>query len=454
LQSSSTSPETLTVSELNRRVKRVLDSHFDFLWVEGEISNLARPGSGHWYFSLKDDRAQVRCAMFRNRNQRVRFAPANGDQVRIRATASLYEGRGEFQLIAEHMEAAGAGQLQQAFEALKAQLQAEGLFDPELKQPLPQYPAHVAIISSPTGAAIRDMITVFRRRSPGTRLTLLPVAVQGEAAAPQLAAALGYANRTRIADLPPFDALIIGRGGGSIEDLWAFNHETVARAIAASRIPVVSAVGHEIDFTIADFVADARAATPSAAAELLSPEQPQLLASLRSTEQSLHRSISRRLRAESDSLQHMRRLLKHPGERLQEQFQRLDDLELRLRLSLSNQIERRRQALNVTRAHLGRLSPDRSISQYRYALQNTAAALAATMRLQLQTQSSRLGRTTGMLNSLSPLATLERGYALVTDSGGAVVTDATQTKVGATIHTRLAHGQLSSVVDAVQSESE
>ncbi len=176
--------------------------------------------------------------------------------------------------------------------------------------------------------------------------------------------------------------------------------------------------------------------------------------SLRSTEQSLHRSISRRLRAESDSLQHMRRLLKHPGERLQEQFQRLDDLELRLRLSLSNQIERRRQALNVTRAHLGRLSPDRSISQYRYALQNTAAALAATMRLQLQTQSSRLGRTTGMLNSLSPLATLERGYALVTDSGGAVVTDATQTKVGATIHTRLAHGQLSSVVDAVQSESE
>ncbi|MCX2981775.1 exodeoxyribonuclease VII large subunit [Halieaceae bacterium IMCC14734] len=446
-------PETLSVSELNRRVKRVLDNHFDFLWVEGEISNLARPGSGHWYFSLKDDRAQVRCAMFRNTNQRVRFAPANGDQVRIRASASLYPGRGEFQLVVEHMEAAGAGRLQQAFEALKTKLQAEGLFDTELKQALPQYPAHVAIISSPTGAAIRDMITVFKRRSPGTRLTLLPVAVQGEAAAPQLAAAVGYANRYQMSDLPPFDALIIGRGGGSIEDLWAFNDETLARAINASKIPVVSAVGHEVDFTIADFVADARAATPSAAAELLSPEQPQLIASLRSTEQALYRSISRRLRAEREGVQNLRRLLKHPGERLQEQFQRLDDLELRLNLSLSNQMERRRQKLSLTRAHLGRLSPERGISQYRYALHNAMAALRSSMRLQLQTQGSRLGRTTGMLNSLSPLATLERGYALVTTEDGAVLTDASQTHVGATIHTRLAHGQLSSVVDSMSSET-
>ena len=273
MRTTASTPPAISVSVLAREVKTLLESHFDFVWVEGEISNLARPASGHWYFSLKDDNAQVRCAMFRRANQRLRFTPENGDAVRLRARVSLYEARGDFQLIVEFLEPAGAGALQARFEALRAKLEAEGLFAAERKRPLPTAPAHLGIITSATGAALHDMLTVLRRRCPLIRVSVLPVPVQGVEAAPAVCAAIARANRWHESGAIPFDALIVGRGGGSLEDLWAFNEESVARAIAGSALPVVSAVGHETDITIADLVADQRAPTPSAAAELLSPDQ-------------------------------------------------------------------------------------------------------------------------------------------------------------------------------------
>ena len=252
----SPAPVTLTVSQLNRQARTLLESHFDFIWVEGEVSNFAAPSSGHWYFSLKDGNAQVRCAMFRNRNQRVRFTPDNGDHIRLRCRVSLYEGRGEFQLIVEHLEHAGAGALQAAFEKLKAALLAEGLFNPERKKPLPESISHLGVITSPTGAAIHDILTVLKRRCPAIAVSVLPVAVQGEGAAAEIVAAIENANRWQREGRIHLDALIVGRGGGSLEDLWPFNEESVARAIAASELPIVSAVGHEVDFTIADMAAD------------------------------------------------------------------------------------------------------------------------------------------------------------------------------------------------------
>ena len=260
-----------SVSELNRTVSQLFETQFPLLWVEGEISNFARPASGHWYLTLKDRQAQVRCAMFRNSNLRVNFTPANGSQVLVRCRVSLFEGRGDYQLIVEHMEEAGFGALQRQFDELKQKLANEGLFSPQQKKPLPTSINHIGIVTSPTGAAINDILSVLQRRFPSIKVTIFPTAVQGEQAAAQIVQAIANANRYTLNDRT-CDALIVGRGGGSLEDLWPFNEEIVARAIAASTIPIVSAVGHEIDFTIADFVADLRAATPSAAAELLSPD--------------------------------------------------------------------------------------------------------------------------------------------------------------------------------------
>ena len=261
------SENVLSVTELNRRARQLLEVHLSTVWVRGEISNLSMPSSGHWYFTLKDDKAQIRCAMFRGNNALLRFKPEHGMQVIARGRVSLYEGRGDYQLIAENLQVDGAGDLQIAFEQLKAKLEAECLFDEDFKQELPTLPKHVGVITSPTGAAIRDILSVFRRRFPAIKISIFPVPVQGVAAAPAIVRALQLANTQH-----DIDALILARGGGSLEDLWAFNEEIVARAVFASEIPVVSAVGHETDFTICDFVADVRAPTPSAAAELLSPD--------------------------------------------------------------------------------------------------------------------------------------------------------------------------------------
>jgi exodeoxyribonuclease VII large subunit len=400
-----TTPTTLSVSQLNRQARTLLESHFDFVWVEGEISNFAAPSSGHWYFSLKDGNAQVRCAMFRNKNQRLKLNPKNGDAVRLRCRVSLYEGRGEFQLIVEFMEPAGAGALQAAFERLKTKLADEGLFDGSQKKAIPESITHLGVITSPTGAAIHDILTVLKRRCPGIAVSIIPVAVQGQNAAPEISSAIARVNRWQTEGSINLDALIVGRGGGSLEDLWAFNEEIVARAIADSERPIVSAVGHEIDFTIADMVADARAATPSAAAEMLSPDQREWQNQLRATEQRLQQLIRRKLSDATRDLENLRRRLRHPGHQLREQSQRLDDIEQRLHHAMQRKLD-----------HAG-------------------------------TRLTHLGQ---MLDSLSPLRSLQRGYAILTDAGGNVVTDAGALSRGDAVQAVLAKGRLQLSVDKVE----
>src|SRR5690554_997535 len=332
--------DILSVSQLNRRAKQLLETHLPLLWVEGELSNVSQPSSGHWYFTLKDAQAQVRCAMFRNRNQLVRFIPQQGQQVLIRARVSLYEGRGDYQLIAEHLEESGAGALQRAFDELKLKLAAEGLFEQSCKQPLPSLPRHIAVITSPTGAAVRDILSVLKRRFPAIPVTVIPVAVQGKEAAPQIVKAIEQANRSGL-----FDVLVVGRGGGSLEDLWPFNEEIVARAIFASALPVVSAVGHEVDFTIADFVADLRAATPTAAAELLAPVEHELRASISIGRtrlvQAAHRSIERRRAL----VERGRGRLGDPSWRIADSRLRIDGRRQRAAEHLRGGLKARRQAL-------------------------------------------------------------------------------------------------------------
>ena len=445
-------PVTLTVSQLNRQAKNLLESHFDFVWVEGEISNFVSPSSGHWYFSLKDGNAQVRCAMFRGRNQRVRFTPGNGDHIRLRCRVSLYEGRGEFQLIVEHMEHAGAGALQAAFEKLKEKLLAEGLFDADRKKPMPDSVSNLGVITSPTGAAIHDILTVLKRRCPAIEVSILPVAVQGEGAAAEIVSAIKRANRLQTEGRINLDALIVGRGGGSLEDLWAFNEEIVARAIAASELPIVSAVGHEIDFSIADMVADHRAPTPSAAAELLSPDQREQMERLKKLESDLVRLIRRKLADAQTQLDHLRKRLKHPGAQLREQSQRLDDLEQRLVLAQKNLLARKKSELVLLESRLQASSPLPRIQQMQRDLQNLQQRLESAMQAKLQDAGSRLAHLAQMLDSLSPLGTLQRGYAIVTDGDGKVVTDARTVSPGDTLQTRLASGRLQVTVDATEPE--
>ena len=443
-------PPTLSVSQLNRQARTLLESHFDFVWVEGEISNFAAPASGHWYFSLKDGNAQVRCAMFRNRNQRVRFTPKNGDAIRLRCRVSLYEGRGEFQLIVEHLEHDGTGALQAAFEQLKAKLLAEGLFEADLKQPLPANIRHLGVITSPTGAAIHDILHVLARRCPSIEVSILPVPVQGDGAAAQIADAIARANRWHKNGAIQFDALIVGRGGGSLEDLWAFNEEIVARAIAASELPIVSAVGHETDFTIADMAADVRAPTPSAAAELLSPDQREWLQRLHNAELNLTRVIRRKLLDASTQLQHLRARLKHPGAQLREQAQRLDDIEQRMTRAQQHLLARHRARLELLESRLHAQLPLPRIQQNRRDVQLLESQLQAAMKARLSQSKERLSHLAQLLDSLSPLGTLQRGYAILTDAGGSVIEEADKATVGDTVNARLARGRLTLTVDKIE----
>lgn len=433
---------TFTVARLNREVKRLLEGHFDFLWVEGEISNFAAPSSGHWYFTLKDSSAQVRCAMFRTRNQHARLTPRNGLAVRLRCRVSLYEGRGEFQLIVEHMEHAGAGALQAALEALKARLLAEGLFDPERKRPLPESPRAIGVITSPTGAAIHDVLTVLRRRCPSLQVYLLPVPVQGEGAAPAIVAAIARANRWVAEGQLQLDALLVTRGGGSLEDLWAFNEEAVARAIAASSLPVVSAVGHEVDISIADLVADQRAPTPSAAAELLSPDSQVWLARLGQLERQLAGQMRRRLAESARELGHLQRRLRHPGTLLREQSQRLDDLEQRLIRAQRQQLRQCGSGLDLLARRLQARNPAQRISQQQRELFSHETRLRRAMQARLLSARTQLAHLAQLLDSVSPLATLQRGYAILTTEAGGVVRSAKQVDQGDLLQARLSEGQL------------
>ena len=444
-----TAREVYTVARLNREVGSLLSSSFPLLWVEGELSNLARPRSGHFYFTLKDNQAQVRCAMFRNRNINLNFVPEDGMQVLVRARISLYEAKGEFQLTVEHMEDAGSGALQRAFEALKRKLAAEGLFDAELKQALPAFPSHLGVITSPTGAAIRDILSVSRRRHPALPIVIYPAPVQGEGAARGIATALREADHRQECDV-----LILARGGGSLEDLWAFNEETVARAIADCRIPVVSAVGHETDFTIADFAADVRAPTPSAAAELVSPDQSELIATLDQAEQSLRRIIHRqteRLQQQRDWL-HVRLRQQHPRHRIHQKAQRLDDIEQRLRLALRLQFKSSQAAVKDLHARLQHNAPSVRLARTEGLNNQLRRRLLAAWRLRLDRHIRRFQSLARALQTVSPLATLERGYAIVTRAQDLLTVHSRKdVQKGSAVRIRLAHDQLAAEITSLDS---
>lgn len=428
--------EVLSVSQLNSRARVLLEDVFAQVWVEGEISNLAKPASGHLYFTLKDGQAQVRCALFRQHTSRVRQALRDGLAVKVRGKVSLFEGRGDYQLILDSVEPAGDGALRLAFEALKERLAAEGLFAAERKRPLPAHPQRIGIVSSPTGAVIRDIVSVFKRRAPQVELTLVPTAVQGREATAQIVRAL------QLADRQGFDALILARGGGSLEDLWCFNEEPVARALAACQTPVVSAVGHETDVSIADFVADVRAPTPSAAAELLAPHS----ADLRQRLDGLHRQLLLRMRErlarERLRLEACSRRLRHPGERLRQQAQRLDDLDLRLRRAYVIAQNRRRDRLAHLDTRLAGQHPGRQLALLRQRLEQLAERLPRVMQRQLKERQQRLAGTVQTLQIVSPLATLGRGYSILLDERGHAVRSAAEVANGQKLTARLAEGEL------------
>ncbi len=437
-----------SVSRLVRETRAVLEGSFPLLWVSGEISNLAQPASGHIYFSLKDEAAQVRCAMFRMKRQQLRFRPGNGQQVLIRARVSLYEARGEFQLIVEHMEPAGEGALRLAFERLKQKLSDEGLFDTDRKLPLPELPRQIGLITSPTGAAIRDLLSVLRRRFPALPVVVYPVQVQGEEAPAQIVRMLQLANRRQECDV-----LILSRGGGSLEDLQAFNDEAVARAIHASQIPVVSGVGHEIDFTIADFVADRRAPTPSAAAELVAPDQMAWRQRLQQLSQRLELALARRRRQQAERLLTLQQRLQrqHPTQRLQQRAQRLDELGQRLLRAADLILLRHERRLELLQHRLLGQSPSKRLERLRLLQQQLDSRLHRAMRERLDRARSRLAQQARDLHTLSPLNTLGRGYAIVLrERDGRIIRAAGEVEQGERIRARLAEGSL--VCQVVSSE--
>ncbi len=435
-----------SVSRLNSEVRAVLDVSFPLLWVEGEISNLARPSSGHIYFSLKDPHSQVRCAMFRMKRQRLRFEPENGMQVLVRARPNLYEARGDFQLNIEHMEPGGEGLLRQAFEELKLRLDKEGLFSAELKLPLPEFPKQIGIITSPSGAAIRDVISVLKRRLPSVPVVIYPVQVQGDGAATDVVQALQLANLRHECDL-----LIITRGGGSLEDLMAFNDEQVARAISTSKIPIISAIGHEIDFTIADFVADQRAPTPSAAAELATPDRRELTDRVANLTRHLINQITRQqhtMELHISNLQQRLNLL-HPGVQLGQKQQRLDELEQRMSLGMQSRMLQNQNQVHNLDTRLQSQAPGKLVSLFKQKTGELSRRMIFAANNLHRLQKQRLAAVTGSMNALSPLATLERGYSITTRlPEGEILDDAAILSAGDRVETRLAKGKIKCLVES------
>lgn len=447
-----TAPERViySVSRLNREAKLLLESGLPPLWVEGEISNFSRPSSGHWYLTLKDQGAQVRCAMFRQANLRVRLTPRDGLQILARVRVSLYETRGEYQLIIDHLEEAGEGQLRRRFDELKARLAAEGLFDTSLKRPLPRLPRRIGVITSPTGAAIRDILHILQRRFPAVPVLLYPVPVQGQGAAAEIAGALAMANERLETDL-----LIVGRGGGSLEDLWPFNEEIVARAIRASKIPVVTGIGHEVDFTIADLAADMRAPTPSGAAELAVPDRAEWLRALMQTASRLERCMRQSLDQRQVQLSNITRRLEHthPRTRLRERAQRLDELELRLRRALERPLERQHERLTWITTRLHNAHPAHRLRAARSRLEEMTPRLRITMERMLALSRGRLNAATRTLQAVSPLATLDRGYAIVTRADQKILRTINDTTTGQALTIRTTDGEINAIVSDIRSTS-
>ncbi|CAI2299760.1 exodeoxyribonuclease VII large subunit [Vibrio parahaemolyticus] len=440
---SKTNQNIFTVSRLNAEVRLLLENEMGIVWLVGEISNFSAPVSGHWYLTLKDSRAQVKCAMFRGNNRRVTFKPTNGDQVLVKARLSLYEPRGDYQLIIESMQPEGDGRLQQEFEELKMKLAAEGLFAQTNKLPLPEHPKRVGVITSKTGAALYDILDVLKRRDPSLPVVIYPTMVQGDDAAIQIAQAIGRANSRNECDV-----LIVGRGGGSLEDLWCFNNEILARTIAASQIPIISAVGHEVDMTIADFVADVRAPTPSAAAELVSRDNSHKDQSLVAKQHKLASAMRYYLaQQKQQSAQLLHRLERqHPSYQLQRQSQQLDELDMRLRRAMQRFIDTRQQAVERKHHRLQLNSPVKHLAQQKSRLERIEHKLLDAMDRKLLTMRHQLAIAAEKLDTVSPLATLKRGYSITQTEQGKVVTSADDVKTGDLLVTRLANGEIHSTV--------
>ena len=432
-----------SVSQLNQSVRLMLENQLGAVWLTGEISNFSQPVSGHWYLSLKDENAQVRCAMFRMKNLRVSFRPTNGMQVLVRANVSLYEPRGDYQLIIESMHLAGEGLLMQQFEALKLKLAAEGLFAQHLKKNLPHFSKAVGIITSKTGAALQDILHILQRRDPSLKIIIYPTAVQGKDAATEIAQMIELANQRQ-----EVDVLIVGRGGGSLEDLWCFNEEMVARAIFHSHLPVISAVGHETDVTIADFVADVRAPTPSAAAELVSRNQTELLQQLQYRRQRLEIALDRLFAEKQQKLKHLSLRLhnQHPQAQLRIQQQLITQLSHRLQQTLRHHWQKTAENLTALSMRLYKNPLPLRLQQYEQQLAQLKVRLNSHMNLTLSLQQKQLAHLCGKLDSLSPLKVLARGYSITQNQQNLTIRSMKDVNVGEQIKTRLPDGDIISQV--------
>ena len=445
LNSADPTRDIYDVTRLNREVRTILEGSFPLIWVQAEISNLVRPASGHMYFSLKDKQSQVRCAMFRHRNRSLKFEPENGASVLVRANVSLYEDRGEYQLIIEHMEPAGDGLLQIAFEELKQRLFSEGLFDEIHKKIIPHMPMTIGVITSPTGAALRDILSIMQRRFPAATIIVYPTAVQGEEAADQIIKMLKVATQRNECDV-----LILARGGGSLEDLWVFNNEKVARALFHCLIPVVTGIGHEIDFTIADFVADQRAATPSAAAELVSPDQIQIKESLLEKSRKLLQIISDKIDTHKLNIAQLNRQLSNPARDIQTFNQRLDVLNMRMMHLVQSSIDFHKNKLSEIKLKLTLNNPAQSVQFYYEKCTQIKQQLQHCIKYNLRQFNSRLDNLSKTLDAISPLASLNRGYAIVNKiENDEIVRSVDQLREGDAVLTRFSNGHTHSIINKI-----
>ena len=442
--------EIISVSEINKRAKSILEENFPFVWIQGEVSNFFSAASGHWYFSLKDESSEIRCAMFANKNHHITFEPKDGDHLVINGTLSIFEGRGQYQIIVEHIELAGEGALLKAFEELKKKLQLEGLFDDSIKRQLPAYPKNIAVVTSPDGAVIQDIINVLDRRSPFLDLTVVPTLVQGEKAAPLICDALN-----KVGKLKNIDVVILARGGGSIEDLWAFNNEEVARAIVNCPTPIISAIGHETDFTISDFVSDLRAPTPSIAAEIISQPYSELIETLEGYQNYISRSVISQIDLQRTQITNLIKRIRHPGDKLREISQKLDYIETTLIQNINQEISFKKNGLNLKDLSLQQNSPQNKVKEAKVYLQNASKDLLKALKLEIERKNTVLAEIVATLQAVSPLSVLSRGYSIIsTEPDGKILSSSNQVEIGQSISAILSKGSIKAEIKSKDENEE
>ena len=442
--------EIISVSEINKRAKSILEENFPFVWIQGEVSNFFSAASGHWYFSLKDESSEIRCAMFTNKNHHITFEPKDGDHLVLNGTLSIFEGRGQYQIIVEHIELAGEGALLKAFEELKKKLQLEGLFDDSIKRQLPAYPKNIAVVTSPDGAVIQDIINVLDRRSPFLDLTVVPTLVQGEKAAPLICDALN-----KVGKLKNIDVVILARGGGSIEDLWAFNNEEVAHAIVNCPTPLISAVGHETDFTISDFVSDLRAPTPSIAAEIISQPYSELIETLEGYQNYISRSVISQIDLQRTQITNLIKRIRHPGDKLREISQKLDYIETTLIQNINQEISFKKNGLNLKDLSLQQNSPQNKVKEAKVYLQNASKDLLKALKLEIERKNTVLAEIVATLQAVSPLSVLSRGYSIIsTEPDGKILSSSNQVEIGQSISAILSKGSIKAEIKSKNENEE